>query len=211
MFIFLFFPFLFVAAFLLDSTLSYNPYTEPSSRLWYPFCISNGTKKHFWMINIFYYRRAFFILTLYFSLIHFISLFSYNLKEDFLYADITAFSIYLYIFFDVNQSPFHTKLFSKSDYEREWKKAKTLYGFLENFTADMIKGIKREKHLHNHNSKYFDLKKQHFITTTHTNVKEIRTNEANITRSVYSKQKQSRQKSTKLNEHSHLSCSVYAM
>lgn len=50
---FLFFPF----TFRLDSQFLY---TEPSSRLWYPFCISNGTKKHFWMINIFYYRRTFF-------------------------------------------------------------------------------------------------------------------------------------------------------
>lgn len=39
------------------------PYTEPSSRLWYPFCISNGTKKHFWMINIFHYRQTSFALS----------------------------------------------------------------------------------------------------------------------------------------------------
>ena len=35
-----------------------NSYTEPSSRLWYPFCFSNGTKKHFRMINIFNYRQT---------------------------------------------------------------------------------------------------------------------------------------------------------
>lgn len=41
------------------SSSTQNPYTEPSSRrLWYPFCFSNGTKKHFRMINIFNYRQT---------------------------------------------------------------------------------------------------------------------------------------------------------